>query len=132
MVGDFQQSIYRDRADLSKYRRIHETLLETGSAEALTFSVTFRLDTAQLDFVNETFREILNDRDHQVAFVELSPRPEVLPGQVIRLDLQAGNLVPDRRGKISDARKAAEEARQLGKWLRETGLPKLRAQTWKT
>ena len=131
MVGDFQQSIYRDRADLSKYRRIHETLLETGSAEALIFSVTFRLDTAQLNFVNETFREILDDRDHQVAFVELSPRPEVLPGQVIRLDLQAGNLVPDRRGKISDARKAAEEARQLGKWLRETGLSKLRAQTWK-
>src|SRR5205823_15111916 len=59
MVGDFQQSIYRDRADLSKYRRIHETLVETGAAEALKFSVTFRLDTAQLEFVNETFREIL-------------------------------------------------------------------------
>src|SRR5205823_4222835 len=34
------------------------------------------------------------------------------------------------RGKVSDARKAAEEARQLGKWLQETGLAKLRAQTW--
>jgi ATP-dependent exoDNAse (exonuclease V) beta subunit len=130
MVGDFQQSIYRDRAVLSKYRRIHETLVETGSAEALTFSVTFRLDTAQLDFVNETFREILNDRDHQVAFVELNPRPDVLPGQVVRLDLEAGNLVPDRRGKISEARRATEEARQLGEWLRKTGLTKLRAQTW--
>jgi len=130
MVGDFQQSIYRDRADLSKYRRIHETLVETGSAEALTFSVTFRLDTAQLDFVNKTFREILNDREHQVAFVELNPRPDVLPGQVVRLDLQAGNLVPDRRGKISETRKATEEARQLGEWLRKTGLTKLRAQTW--
>src|SRR5438105_3870256 len=75
MVGDFQQSIYHDRADLSKYRRIHEMLIETGAAEALQFSVTFRLDTAQLDFVNETFREILNDRNQQVAFVELSPRP---------------------------------------------------------
>jgi ATP-dependent helicase/nuclease subunit A len=131
MVGDFQQSIYRDRADLSKYRRIHETLVETGAAEALQFSVTFRLDTAQLGLVNETFREILNDREHQVAFVELNPRPQVLPGQVVRLNLQPANLRPDPRGKVSDARKAAEEARQLGKWLQETGLTKLRAETWR-
>src|SRR5436190_10750519 len=131
MVGDFQQSIYRDRADLSKYRRIHDTLVETGAAEALEFSVTFRLDTAQLDFVNETFREILNDRDQQVAFVELNPRPQVLPGQVVRLNLQPAKLRPDPRGKVSDARKAAEEARQLGKWLQETGLAKLRAETWR-
>jgi ATP-dependent helicase/nuclease subunit A len=131
MVGDFQQSIYRDRADLSKYRRIHDTLIETAAAEALEFSVTFRLDTAQLDFVNETFREILNDREQQVAFVELNPRPQVLPGQVVRLNLQPAKLRPDPRGKVSDARKAAEEARQLGNWLQETGLAKLRAETWR-
>ncbi len=131
MVGDFQQSIYRDRADLSKYRRIHETLVETGAAAALQFSVTFRLDTAQLDFVNKTFREILNDRDQQVAFVELNPRPQVLPGQVVRLNLQPAKFRPDPRGKVSDARKAAEESRQLGKWLQGTGLTKLRAETWR-
>jgi ATP-dependent exoDNAse (exonuclease V) beta subunit len=129
MVGDFQQSIYHDRADLSRYRQIHDTLCETGAAEALKFSVTFRLDAAQLDLVNETFREILNDRDHQVAFVELNPRLEILPGQVVRLDLP-GNLKPDAHGKISDTRKAAEEARQLGEWLSETGLTQLRARTW--
>ncbi len=131
MVGDFQQSIYRDRADLSKYRRIHETLVETGAAEALKFSVTFRLDTAQLDFVNETFREILNSKEDQVAFVKLNPRPEVLPGQVLRFNLQPTDLRPDPRGKVSDARKAAEEARQLGGWLCQNGLEKLRAQTWR-
>ena len=84
MVGDFQQSIYRDRADLSCYRQIHQTLVETGAAEALEFSVTFRLDTKQLEFVNDTFRDILNNLDNQVKFVELSPRPEILPGQVVR------------------------------------------------
>ncbi len=131
MVGDFQQSIYRDRADLSQYRRIHETLVETNAAEALEFSVTFRLDTTQLDFVNETFREILNNIDNQVGFVELSPRPDVLPGQVVRLNLTPGNLLPDARGKISDARKAAEEARQLAQWLRAIGLSKLRARSWR-
>ncbi len=131
MVGDFQQAIYRDRADLSKYRRIHETLVKTGAAEALKFSVTFRLDTAQLKFVNETFRDILNSEENQVAFVELNPRPEVLPGQVVRFNLQPANLRPDPRGKVSDARKAAEEARQLGEWLRQNGLDKLRARTWR-
>ena len=131
MVGDFQQSIYRDRADLTRYRRIHDTLVETGAAGALKFSVTFRLDAAQLDFVNETLREILNDRDRQVGFVKLNPRPEVLPGQVVRLDLRPGNLRPDVRGKISDARKAAEEARQLGQWLRKIGIENLRAETWR-
>jgi ATP-dependent exoDNAse (exonuclease V) beta subunit len=131
MVGDLQQSIYRDRADLSKYQRIHRTLVETGTADALKFSVTFRLDQAQLDLVNETFREILNNRDRQVAFVELNPRPQILPGQVIRLDLQPANLRPDPTGKVSDRRKAAEEARQLGKWLERTGPRKLRAQTWR-
>lgn len=130
MVGDFQQSIYRDRADLTRYRQIHDTLIETGAAEALKFSVTFRLDQAQLELVNATFREILNDCDHQVAFVELNPRPEVLSGQVIRLDLKAAKLHPDARGRVSDARKAAEEARQLGEWLTQTGLNKLRAESW--
>ncbi len=130
MVGDFQQSIYRDRADLSKYRRIHETLIETGAADALKFSVTFRLDQAQLDFVNATFREILNDRDHQVAFVELNPRPEVLPGQVVRFDLKPADLKPDPRGRVSDARKGVEEAGQLADWLVRTDLKKLRAENW--
>src|SRR2546423_10582125 len=131
MVGDFQQSIYRDRADLSKYRRIHETLVETGVADALKFSVTFRLDQAQLGLLNETFREILNDRDEQVAFVELNPRPQILPGQVVRLNLQPANLRPDPTGKVSDRRKAAEEARQLGEWIEKAGPEKLRAQTWR-
>src|SRR5438552_9556503 len=67
MVGDFQQSIYRDRADLAQYRRIHKTLVETDAAEQLEFSVTFRLDTKQVEFVNETFRQILNNIDNQVA-----------------------------------------------------------------
>lgn len=131
MVGDFQQSIYRDRADLTRYRQIHETLVETGVAEALEFSVTFRLDTKQLEFVNKTFREILNNIDNQVKFVELSPRPEILPGQVVRVDLSAEQLEPDGRGKISEARKAVEEGRQLAQWLRRAGWSTLRASSWR-
>jgi ATP-dependent exoDNAse (exonuclease V) beta subunit len=131
VVGDFQQSIYRDRADLSRYQQIHRALVETGTAEALEFSVTFRLDTKQLEFVNETFREILNNQDDQVEFVPLSPRPRILPGQLVRIDFAATDLEPNARGKITEAQKAAEGARQLARWLRDAGLSKLRANAWR-
>jgi ATP-dependent exoDNAse (exonuclease V) beta subunit len=129
MVGDFQQSIYRDRADLKNYRTIHDSLVGSGSATELTFSVTFRLDQEQVDFINRTFRKILNDENGQVRFVELQPRPEVLPGQVIRVSLEAG-LLPSGE-KLKDYRKAKIEADALACWIKETGLEKLRASSWR-
>src|SRR5207237_9322837 len=42
MVGDFQQSIYRDPRDLAHYRKLHQALIDTRNAEELKFSVTFR------------------------------------------------------------------------------------------
>lgn len=125
MVGDFQQSIYRDPSDLAQYLELHQRLIDTGGANELKFSVTFRLDQAQLDFVNATFPEILNDRDGQVRFVELNSRPDTLPGQVVRLDLgcEIDLTVPE-------SRRAASEARELARWLHETGLNRLRADSW--
>src|SRR5207237_2639306 len=87
MVGDLQQSISRDPRGLAHYRKLHRALIDSRAAEELKFSVTFRLDRAQLDFINDTFAKILNDAEGQVKFVELSPRPEILPGQVIRFEL---------------------------------------------
>jgi ATP-dependent exoDNAse (exonuclease V) beta subunit len=129
MVGDFQQSIYRDRADLDYYRAIHAALLREESGEALEFSVTFRLDQRQLDFINATFREILNNKEGQVPFVTLEPRPEVLPGQVIRVSLAADLLPADE--KLKDYKKAAIEARELANWIKNTGFEKLRASSWR-
>jgi ATP-dependent exoDNAse (exonuclease V) beta subunit len=126
MVGDFQQSIYRDPADLAHYRQLHEALVEGGAAEELKFSVTFRLDTTQLDFVNATFREILNNQDGQVEFVKLSPRPAILPGQVIHLDFDC-----DVDLALPEAQRASLEARELAAWLHDTGLEKLRAESWR-
>jgi len=128
MVGDRQQSIFGDRADLKNYERIHDALVETGSATALTYSVTFRLDEKQVDFVNRTFREILNADGGQVQFVELQPRPTALPGQVIRVSLP-GSLLPP--GKQKDAWRANIAAKQLASWIKEAGLAKLRAGSWR-
>lgn len=129
MVGDFQQSIYRDRADLNNYRAIHRTLLRDDFADELEFSVTFRLDQRQLDFVNNIFRKLLNERDGQVKFVELQPRPDILPGQVIRVSLEAGLLPTGEKPK--DYQKARIEADVLAAWIKKIGLKKLRANTWR-
>ncbi|MDP9291118.1 MAG: UvrD-helicase domain-containing protein, partial [Verrucomicrobiota bacterium] len=131
MVGDFQQSIYPDRADLAHYRKIHEALVHSGAGEAVEFSVTFRLDQGQIDFVNATFKGILNDSDGQAKFIELNPRPAVLPGQVVRLEFSADGVEPGPSGRIPTYRLEQCEAEQLAAWLRETGLGHLRANAWR-
>src|SRR5438309_1214736 len=130
MVGDFQQSIYWQRADLNYYRAVHEVLIAGKHGESLEFAVTFRLDQKQLDFVNETFREILNNKDGQVRFVELQPRPGILPGKVIRMPLVAKELLPEGK-KLKDYQKARIEAQYLARWIRDTGLKKLSADSWR-
>jgi ATP-dependent helicase/nuclease subunit A len=128
MVGDRQQSIYHDRADLRNYLAIHDALVKQEDADELKFSVTFRLDEEQLRFVNETFRQILNGQEGQVHFVELQPRPEVLPGQVIRVSL-GKKLLPE--GKLRDYQKARHAAQALAEWIHKTGTENLRAEAWR-
>ena len=129
MVGDFQQSIWHDRADLAYYERVHDALANAAAGDALTFSVTFRLDQRQIDFINGTFREILDGGRGQVSFVELQPRPDVLPGQVIRLSLDASLLAGIEKPK--DRQIARIEAEQLANWLKKCGPEKLRARNWR-
>jgi ATP-dependent helicase/nuclease subunit A len=126
MVGDFQQSIYRNPYGLNHYCQLHKALINARAAEELKFSVTFRLDRAQLDFVNETFPKILNNEQDQVEFVELSPRPEILPGQVVCFELDAEVDL-----KLTETQRARVEAQRLAKWIREAGLEKLRARSWR-
>jgi ATP-dependent helicase/nuclease subunit A len=130
MVGDFQQSIYWERADLNYYRAVHEALIADKHGESLEFAVTFRLDQKQLDFVNETFREILNNKEGQVPFVELQPRPDILPGKVIRVPLAAKELLPEGK-KLKDYQKARIEAEYLARWIKNAGLKKLSADSWR-
>ena len=130
MVGDFQQSIYWQRADLNYYRAVHEALISDKTGESLEFAVTFRLDQKQLDFVNGTFREILSNKDGQVRFVELQPRPNILPGRVIRVPLVAKELLPEGK-KLKDYQKARIEAEYLAGWIKNAGLKKLSADSWR-
>jgi ATP-dependent exoDNAse (exonuclease V) beta subunit len=130
MVGDFQQSIYWQRADLNYYRAVHEALISDKNGESLEFAVTFRLDQKQLDFVNETFREILSNKDGQVRFVEMQPRPDILPGKVIRVPLVAKELLQEGK-KLKDYQKARIETEYLARWIKNAGLKKLAADSWR-
>jgi ATP-dependent exoDNAse (exonuclease V) beta subunit len=125
MVGDFQQSIYKDRADLRQYQRVHQALIRSDAGEQLKFSVTFRLDQKQIDFVNDCFSDILND-EGQVGFIELNPRPERLPGQVVRLEIAPAQRNRDA-GELENAR---DEAAELAAWLARAGCRRLRARSW--
>lgn len=122
MVGDFQQSIYGSRADLQRYRRVHHALVN-GEGEELIFSVTFRLDECPLRLVNAVFPHLLTGTSGQVDFVPLAPRPTVLGGQVLRLDIPF--IDSDR-----ESERAWHEAKIVAGWIRDTGLDKLRAQRW--
>jgi ATP-dependent exoDNAse (exonuclease V) beta subunit len=115
---------------LNYYRAVHEALISDKNGESVEFAVTFRLDQKQLDFVNETFREILNNKDGQVRFVELQPRPKILPGSVIRVPLVAKELLPDGK-KLKDYQKARIEAEYLARWIKDGGLKKLSADSWR-
>jgi ATP-dependent exoDNAse (exonuclease V) beta subunit len=126
MVGDFQQSIFGDPAALARYRALHERMVADRIAEELVFSVTFRLDQAQLDFVNATFPGILNNFAGQVEFVRLNPRAEILPGQAIRLEL--GSEIDLTTPELQ---RAALEAHELAEWLHGQNLEKLRAESWR-
>ena len=55
-----------------------------------------------------------------MRFVELHPRPEILPGKVIRVPLAAKELLPDGK-KLKDYQKARIEADYLAQWIKEPG-----------
>jgi ATP-dependent helicase/nuclease subunit A len=127
MVGDFQQSIFSQHADLPFYRRVHDALVAAPGGESVEFSVSFRLDQKSIDLINESFREILTG-DGQVSFLNMQARPDVLPGQVLRVDFpHPPTLTP----RTPVRRKAGWEAGELARWIRHAGLQNLRAKTWR-
>jgi ATP-dependent helicase/nuclease subunit A len=89
MVGDPQQSIYSDRADLVRYLQVHERLL-AGGGEAATFSVTMRCPVAVVEHLNTVLPRVLArgpDPSRQVPYVPLE-NPSAAPrGQCVRLSL---------------------------------------------
>jgi len=130
-VGDPQQAIYGNRADLATYREVHETLVEQGSVDALQFTVTMRCDEAIVQAVNQFYPNILrrpHDQGQQAAFVPLIARPNAGPGRVERLVLTDTDCTLPEKPNADQCAEA--EARSLAVWLRETGHEGLGEGDW--
>ena len=127
MVGDFQQSIFSQHADLPHYKKVHQALIAAPGGETVEFSVSFRLDQESIRFLNETFSEILTETEDQVPYLRMQPRPSVLPGQILRLEFSTHDFPP----RTPVRRKAAWEAGELARWVHANGLKKLRVETWR-
>ncbi|MEM1058872.1 MAG: UvrD-helicase domain-containing protein [Verrucomicrobiota bacterium] len=123
MVGDPQQSIYPDRADLLAYQGEHAAFADGGGQAA--FQVTFRCDARIVDWVNAVMPGLLDGRPGQAAYVPLLPRPESAEGQVVRLPVE-----PEEEPGSGVDERARFVARRVATFLRETGLEGLRASNW--
>ena len=130
MVGDPQQSIYGDRANLAHYQTVRDYLKASGASGELTLEVTFRCDEAIVDTVNRLAPAMLDGKDGQTEFVPLKSRPGVGPGQVIRWMPGVPSEAGETDGKLKVDEAALAEGRQLAAWLEEQGLEKLRAPSW--
>lgn len=117
LVGDAQQSIYGGRADIRNYLRHLDAFRNGSGGEVLDFSVTFRLPGRLIDFINQSVgpgfsvsvphNQAVGEDDNclQVAYLPLSPRPDVVSGRVSRLI-----YTPDGGRKVEDKLKVEIEA----------------------
>ncbi len=125
-VGDEQQAIYSDRADLAVYRRYVDAFKAQRGGRHLEFSVTMRCPQRVIGAVNGIFAAGRLPQPH-VEFRALAPRPACPPGAVWRLDL--GELPGADKKLLLDAR-VDWEGRRLADFLLEQGLAGLGAARW--
>ncbi len=129
-VGDFQQAIWAPRSDLTFYQGVHEEIGSLVRGRTGRLSVTFRCDRAVIDFVNAIFRPLLDGSPGQASFVDLQPRPDAGPGQVVRWSCP----LPESRedgGLLTPAEFAEHEARQLAQKIATLGPAGLSASAWR-
>jgi ATP-dependent exoDNAse (exonuclease V) beta subunit len=138
-VGDGQQAIYGDRADIRNFQRHLDALGREDGGEQLKFDVTFRAPHRVITLLNATLPGAFSAaREHncglppadgapapllQVPYDPLVAGPENVPGF-----LGVVPLVPV--GKISVAARLAAEVRQVAAFLRAHGPAGVGARHW--
>lgn len=129
MLGDPQQAIYSSRADLPSYLKIHQRLINSQAAEALTLNVTMRCDREIVRYCNAFFPSILknDDKVSQIEFVPLNPRPWAQEGCVGKIIIPE----PDEmNGKWSTSELEQYEAGILARKIQSLGLEGLDIDNW--
>ena len=143
MVGDAQQGIYSDRADIRNFND-HVAAFESGlGGERLTFHVTFRAPGRVVSLLNETLPPAFGPgRDFsfgmpaaegapppflQVSYEPLVAGPSNVEGAAWRVPIRFSPVTGSR--DVGD-KKLADEARQLARLLAEGGPASVGAERW--
>src|SRR5260221_1881499 len=108
---------------------MHDAVAAEPRGTSSCFTVTFRCAKAIIDLVSRVFPPVLDDVNGQCAFVELSPRQNVSPGQVVRWTCPDD---PDHLTgkKINAAVRAMHEAGFLAQQIEKLGPHGLGATSW--
>ena len=125
-VGDDQQAIYSERANLAVYRRYIEAFKGGRGGRHLEFSVTMRCPRRVIDVVNAVFADGRLPQPF-VEFRALSPRPKCPDGAAWCLDLGPPDAAEGRVGL--DAR-ITHECRQLADFLTSQGREGIGIASW--
>ncbi|CAF0689432.1 UvrD-helicase domain-containing protein [Candidatus Methylacidithermus pantelleriae] len=124
MVGDSQQSIYRDRANLAVYLAYHQALCSQPHGEELHLRQGHRCPPALVRCLEGAFRAVLTGEKGQTSFHPVAPAPEKEEGTVLRW------VVPPEEVPLGEEPKLLEEARWLARRLAQEGPQKLGASHW--
>ena len=125
-VGDDQQAIYGERADLAIYRRYIDAFRAGNAGRHLEFSVTMRCPRRVIDAVNGVFGDGRIEQDF-VEFRALDPRPGCPEGAAWRLDLAP--LEPTE-GRPRLEERQTRECEQIADFISARGLAGLGIKRW--
>jgi ATP-dependent exoDNAse (exonuclease V) beta subunit len=128
IVGDFQQAIYAPRSDLATYKRVHEEIIRGPRGARSELHVTFRCDTAIIEFVNRIFPSVLDAAEGQSTFHTLQARSGAGPGRVARWLCPSDAGTGGKPGTAGE--RAEAEATFLAQRLVEEGLEGLGVTDW--
>lgn len=143
MVGDAQQGIFSDRADIRNFLAHVDAFSRGDGGERLTFDVTFRLPEKLVSLLNATLPEAFGPgRIHNLGL----PPADGAPPPVLQVDyepLEAGpsnrlggawrlpiSVAPPKGSQDKADQKLADEARQVAECLRLHGPAGVGADRW--
>ncbi len=116
-VGDDQQAIYGERADLTIYQRYIDAFKAGRGGRHLEFSVTMRCPRRVIDVVNGVFAD--GRLPQAVTFRSLDPRPGCPEGAAWRMDLDP---IQGGDGKPSQGDQLLHECAQVADFVAARGL----------
>jgi ATP-dependent exoDNAse (exonuclease V) beta subunit len=128
MVGDPQQSIYSDRADLGRYLAVHQRLIEEGG-EGATFSVTMRCPVSVVESLNRVFPSVLKPEgpeSRQVNYVRLDNPKGARTGQIVRITAPS----PDPDVDAKSGPREAANVQSFARWLKDLSPQDLGTDSW--